>query len=201
VSERDGAQIGATTPGHYGAAPTGVTFAETTFAAAWNVQGDAELFVFAETARQLFGLMLPTTPNTVARTNALTALWLGPTSWLLVAADGSTLTDFAAKRERLNGARGALFDITATFVAWTLAGPSAATVLAKGCPLDFHPRAFATGSCAQSVLGHVNALVYRRDASTFTLIVGRSYARGVWRMLCEAAAQYGYDVLAAVPFR
>lgn len=201
MSERDGPEIGAAAPGHYGAASTGVTLAETTFASAWNVQGDAELFVLAETARQVFGLMLPTIPNTVSRTDALTALWLGPTSWLLVAAEASTLTDFAAKRARLNGARGALFDITATFVAWTIAGPRAAAVLAKGCPLDFHPRAFAEGTCAQSVFGHVNALIYRRAASTFTLIVGRSYARSVWRMLCESAAQYGYDVLPPAPFR
>lgn len=201
MSEPDHPEFGAAAPRHYGPTPSGVTLAETTFAAAWNVQGDAELFVFAETARQLFGLALPTTPNTVSRTDALTALWLGPTSWLLVAAEASTLTDFAAKRARLNGARGALFDITATFVAWTIAGPRAATMLAKGCPLDFHPRAFAENTCAQSVFGHVNALIYRRDASTFTLIVGRSHARGVWRMLCESAAQYGYEVLSPAPFR
>ena len=201
MSELDGAGIGATAPGHYGAASTGVTLAETTFAGAWNVQGDAELFIVAETARQLFGLALPTTPNTVSRTDALTALWLGPTSWLLVAADASALTDFAAKRARLNGARGALFDITATCLAWTIAGARATTVLAKGCPLDFHPRAFAEGTCAQSLFGRVNTLFYRRDASTFTLIVGRSYAKSIWRALCVSAAQYGYGVLPAVPFR
>ena len=201
MSERDGPEIGATAPGHYGAAATGVTLAETTFAHAWNVQGDAELFIFAETARQVFGFALPTTPNTVSRTDALTALWLGPTSWLLVAAEAPALTDFAAKRTRLNGARGALFDITATCLAWTIAGPRATTVLAKGCPLDFHPRAFAEGACAQSVFGHVNTLFYRRDTSTFTLIVGRSYAKSIWRTLCVSAAQYGYDVLPTVPFR
>jgi sarcosine oxidase, subunit gamma len=201
VPERDESQIGASAPGHYGPASNGVTLAETTFAAAWNVQGDADLFLFAETARQLFGVALPTVPNTTARTDALTAIWLGPTSWLLFATSASTLSDFGAKRATLNAARGALFDITASCVAWTIAGPRAATVLAKGCPLDFHPRTFAEGACAQSLFAHVNTLFYRRDASTFMLIVARSYARGIWRTLCESAAQYGYDVLPGAPFR
>ena len=201
MSEREAPEIGASAPGHYGPVPSGVTFAETTFAAAWNVQGDAELFLFAQTARQVFGLALPGAPNTTSRTDALTALWLGPKSWLLVAAEPSTLTDFAAKRAKINDARGALFDITASCCAWTVAGPQATTVLAKGCPLDFHPRVFAERACAQSLFGHVNVLFYRRNAASFTLVVARSFARGVWRTLCRSAAQYGYDVLPPVPFR
>jgi sarcosine oxidase subunit gamma len=192
--------IGSPAPGHYGPAPAGVTFAETTLATAWNAQGDAARALFADEARRLFGVALPTAPNATARTDALTALWLGPTSGLLVAGGASPLTDYASKRAALNAAGGALFDVTASSVGWTIAGARAAAVLAKGCPLDFHPRAFAAGTCAQSVQGHVNALYYRRDAEAFTLLVARSYARGVWRTLCLSAAQYGYDVLPARTF-
>lgn len=187
--------IGSPVPGHYGPAPSGVTFAETRIAAAWNVQGDGTRPPFAESVHRLFGLALPTAPNTTTRNTALTALWLGATSWLLVASDAAALVDFTAKRDALTAASGALFDVTASCAGWTIAGPRATTVLATGCPLDFHPRAFAAGTCAQSVFGHVNTLFYRRDASSFTLIVARSYARGVWRALCQAAAQHGYDVL------
>ncbi len=70
-------------------------------------------------------------------------------------------------------------------------------MLAKSCPIDFHPDAFPVGACAQSVFGRVNALFYRQDAGpTFVLFVGRSFARDVWRTLCESSAQYGYDVVA-----
>lgn len=186
--------------GHYGPAPAGTTLAETTFAVAWNVQGDAHRRAFADEVRSLFDVTLPTAPNTTARRAALTTLWLGPTSWLIVASEATALTDFAASRNALNAAGGALFDVTASCLAWTVDGPRAATVLAKGCPLDFHPRAFAAGACAQSVLGHVNTLFYRRDPSSFTLVVARSYARGVWRSLCQWAAQYGFDVLPARRF-
>ena len=201
VSESTAHAIGSTAPGHYGPTPGGVTLAEASIAVAWNVQGDAARPLFFDEVRQLFGVALPTAPNTTAMAGARTALWLGPTSWLLVARGAAALTDFVAKRDALNAAGGALFDLTASRVAWTLSGARAATVLATGCPLDFHPRAFATGTCAQSVFGHVGALFVKHDdAPTFTVMVARSYAHDVWRTLCLSAAQYGYDVGQPAPF-
>jgi sarcosine oxidase subunit gamma len=101
--------------------------------------------------------------------------------------------DFDTTREAINAAGGALFDVSASRIAWTIAGPRAATVLASGCPLDFHPRAFPACTCAQSVFGHVNVLVEKRDDSpAFVLMVARSFA--------SVAAQYGCDVLAARPY-
>jgi sarcosine oxidase subunit gamma len=188
--------IGAAMPGHYGPATTGVTLAETNFAGAWNVQGDVRRPDFIGVVRRLFDVALPVAPNTTARTPMLTALWLGPASWLLVAAGKVAEGDFAARRDALNAAGGALFDVSASRVAWTVAGTHAGDVLANGCPLDFHPRAFAEGACAQSVFGQVNALVYRRAAGpVFTLMVPRSLARDAWLLLCRSAAPHGYEVL------
>jgi sarcosine oxidase subunit gamma len=187
--------------GHYGVSATGLTIGEVTIATAWNVQGDATRPDFVQEARRLFDVALPTKPNTTAGSDTLTALWLGPESWLLVAGGASSLTDFVAKRDALNQKGGALFDVSASRVAWAIAGPRAAQVLAKGCPLDFHPRAFAVGACAQSVYGDVNVLIEKRDETpTFTLMAARSLARDVDRALGVGAAQYGFDVLAARPY-
>jgi sarcosine oxidase, subunit gamma len=187
--------------GHYGVPGTGLTIAELTIATAWNLQGDATRPDFVLEARRLFDLVLPIEPNTTARSDTLTALWLGPRSWLLAAGGASMLTDFAAKRDALNQLGGALFDVSASRVAWALAGPRATDVLAKGCPLDFHRRAFSAGACAQSVCGHVDVLVEKRDETpTFTLMVARSFARDVDRALGAVAAQYGFDVLAERPY-
>jgi sarcosine oxidase subunit gamma len=86
-------------------------------------------------------------------------------------------------------------------VAWSIGGPGAATVLATGCPLDFHARAFAPGTCAQSLFAHVNALILRRANGDFTLLVARSFARDIGATLCAAAAQHGYEILAPAPLR
>jgi sarcosine oxidase, subunit gamma len=187
--------------GHRGVRATGLTIAEVTIAASWNLQGDPTRADFVDEAHRLFDVALPIKANTTARSDTLTALWFGPESWLLVAGAESSLTDFREKRDAVNQQGGALFDVSASRVAWTLAGPRAPDVLAKGCPLDFHPRAFAIGACAQSLYGHVGVLIEKRDeAPTFTLMVARSFARDVDRALGIVAAQYGLDVLAARPY-
>jgi sarcosine oxidase, subunit gamma len=187
--------------GHHGVSETGLTVAELTIAASWNLQGDPTRPDFTDEARRLFDFALPIKANTTARSDTLTALWLGPESWLLVAGAESSLTDFAEKRDAINQQGGALFDVSASRIAWALAGARAPEVLANGCPLDFHPRAFAVGACAQSLYGHVNVLIEKRDETpTFTLMVARSFARDVDRALGIVAAQYGLDVLAARPY-
>jgi sarcosine oxidase, subunit gamma len=201
VSDLATGTIGATAPGHYGAGPAQVTLSCVTLTAAWNLQGDARQASFAEEARQLFGVALPQMPNTTARREALTALWLGPRSWLFVAGGTPALVDFEARRDAVNALRGALFDMSASRIAYRVAGASARSVLAGGCPLDLHSRTFTPGGCAQSLYGQVNALYYRPDETqTFIVMVARSFARDVWHALCVSAAQYGYGVTPAVSF-
>lgn len=201
MAEHDDAE-GLLQPGHYGAPGSGVAFSEATIGAAWNIQGTAARAGFVDELQRSFGVALPVAPNTISKTDTMTTLWLGPTSWLVVAGGASPLVDFNAKREALNAAGGALFDLSASRIAWTISGPHSATVLAKGCPLDFHPRAFVAGTCAQSMLGHVNALFVKADdAPAFTVMVARSFARNVWHALRESAAQCGYDVRAPASFR
>jgi sarcosine oxidase subunit gamma len=201
VADRDDV-FDVTRPGHYGAAGQGVAIAEVSIAAAWNVQGDPARASFIDDARRWFDIALPTSPNTIAVAPLLTAVWLGPRSWLLASGGDSQLVSFAVKRDALNAAGGALFDVSASRVGWRLSGPRATAVLAKSCPLDFHPRAFAANTCAQSLLGHINALFIKHDdAPTFTVLVARSLARDVVHALVESAAQYGVDVLPPASFR
>jgi len=187
-------------PGHYGAAGTGVTFAETTIASAWNVQGRAERGLFLDEVRTRLGVSLPVDPNTIAKSDTVTALWLGPGSWLLVSRDEAPPGVFDTSSAALNAAGGALFDVSDSRVAWTIAGAHAATILAKGCPLDFHPGVFRAGMCAQSLLGHIGAL-FVKEGDAFTVMVARSFARDVWHALTGTAAQYGYQVLPSAPYR
>lgn len=201
MSERND-DIESMAPGHYGVEATGITLAEATMATAWNVQGDPARASFVTGVAQLFGVPLPLLPNMTKRGNEVIAFWLGPRSWLLVesAPVPSALDDFGAKRDALNALGGAVFDVSASRVAYRIRGAQTETVLAKSCPLDFHPGVFPVGGCAQSVSGHINALFYRQDAApTFVMLVARSFARDVWRGLCRSSAQYGYDVVAPRP--
>jgi len=191
-----------TQPRHYGDDGSGVTIGEASIAAAWNVQGDPARASFVDEVRRVFDIALPTSPNTIAVSAAFTAIWLGPRSWLLASVGASSLAEYIQKRDAINAAGGALFDVSGSRVAWAVSGPRAAIVLAKSCPLDFHPRAFSAGTCAQSHIGHVNALFIKHDdAPTFTVMVARSFARDVLQALVESAAQYGCDVRPPVSLR
>lgn len=57
-----------------------------------------------------------------------------------------------------------------------LEGDGAADVLARLTPLDLNPAILRPGSCARSLLGHMNALFVRRGADAFEMWVFRSMA-------------------------
>jgi sarcosine oxidase, subunit gamma len=191
--------------GHYGATAIGIALSEATIAAAWNLHGNPAQRTFTDCAQQLFGAPLPQAPNTATADRNMTMLWLGPRSWLLVESRRPELppmlADLDRSRDAVNAAGGALFDVSASRVAYRVSGTHAEVVLAKSCPLDFDRAVFPAGACAQSLFGRMNALVYRPDAaSTFLLLVARSLAGDAWRLLCRSSAQYGYDVTAQQPF-
>jgi len=167
--------------------------AELVLSTAWNVQGDSARSAFTDEVLRTFAVALPVSPNSTSRGDQLTAFWLGPRSWLLVGErTASPLADFTGARDALNAVGGALFDVSSSRVAYRVAGPNATAILASGCPLDLHERVFRAGACAQSVFGHVNALVYKEDdAPTFTVMVARSFARDVSRALHGLAVRYG----------
>jgi sarcosine oxidase subunit gamma len=60
--------------------------------------------------------------------------------------------------------------------------------LAKGCTLDFHPRVFRPGTCAQSGLAKANVLIrLGDDPDSFDVVVRRSFADYLLRWLRHAA--------------
>ncbi len=192
-------------PGHYGAEGTGCRIHVVTLGAVWNVQGEPARTSIIADVEQLFGIALPLVPNTAMRSETLLGLWIGPRSWLLldggVSGRAAALVDFAAKRDALNAGGGALFDVSASRVGFTIRGARAADVLAASGPLDFDSRVFASGHCAQSVLGRSGALYYRHETPPgFTVMVARSFAADAWRVLCVAAASWGYEVGPPAPF-
>jgi sarcosine oxidase subunit gamma len=70
-------------------------------------------------------------------------------------------------------------------------GSNARAVLAKGCPLDLHERAFAAGRCAQTLLAKVPVLVHRAGVEpTFEIHVARSFRDYAWVWLQAAASEY-----------
>ncbi|MCC7274158.1 MAG: sarcosine oxidase subunit gamma [Alphaproteobacteria bacterium] len=135
-------------------------------------------------------LALPTEPNRVASDGGRAAVWLGPDEWLILLPRGDVASTVARLEMALDGGHFAAVDTSAARLGLALSGPAARQVLAKGCGLDLHPRAFAPGDCAQTALARVPVLLVQRDeAPTFWVFVRPSYAVFLARWLIDAIAE------------
>ena len=166
-----------------------------------ELRGDPGDRVFMAAVGRAIDLLLPGEPNTTAARGDLVALWLGPDAWLLTCAPDEAALHIGSLREALADVHAAITDVSDGRVALRLRGPNARDVLAKGCPLDLHPRTFGAGRCAQSLLAKASMLVHlvAEDAigPTFDLYVARSFAHCVFAWLEDAGREYGVQVGAA----
>jgi sarcosine oxidase, subunit gamma len=168
---------------------TGLTIGERGFRAQWVVRGDADNEILAKAVKEVTGSDLPTTPNTSSSTGYIDILWQGPDEWLVVAPDGSDAGPRLA--DACQDIHVAVTDVSESRTLVVLAGDHARDVLAKGCALDLHPRSFATGQCAQSMLGHIHIILHQKsDAPEYDVYVHRSFAESLWMWLEDAAAEY-----------
>ncbi len=173
----------------------GVMLGERPFRGHLNLRGSARDIGFLDGVRTVLGLDLPLIPNTSASGDGVTALWLGPDEWLL-SLDSDQAEEAAAKlRDALATVHAAITDVSHARTVLGLAGPDAREVLAKGCGLDLHPRAFAVGACAQSTLAKATVILHLVDATpTFEIHIGRSFAQYLWVWLQDAAGEYGFTL-------
>jgi len=154
-----------------------------------NLRGTGAPFLAA--AERALGLQLPMEPNTTSRRDDVLALWLGPDEWLLHAPLDRTSDFDRALREGLAGQHAALVDVTDQWTVLRLSGERARTVLAKGCPLDLHPRVFRATGCAQSRYLKAGVLIDQADdVPSYDIRVHRSFAKYLWTALVDAAREF-----------
>jgi sarcosine oxidase subunit gamma len=164
-----------------------------------DLRGDPHDRTFMTAIGRVLDLLLPTEPCTSATRERISALWLGPDQWLLACPEPEVAGLVGSLREALFDAHAAITDVTDGRVAFRLAGPSGRDVLAKGCPLDLHPRAFPLGACAQSLLAKASVLIHlldedRERGPSFDVYVARSFAHYLWLWLEDAGREYGAQI-------
>jgi sarcosine oxidase subunit gamma len=163
-----------------------------------ELRGDPDDRAFMAAVGRTLDVLLPGEPNTTAARGDLTALWLGPDAWLLTCPPDEVAAHIGSLREAVSDVHAAITDVSDGRVALRLGGPNARDVLAKGCPLDLHPRAFAAGRCAQSLLAKSSVLIHLLDddvpGPTFDVYVARSFAHYLFAWLEDAGREYGVQV-------
>ena len=148
---------------------------------------------FASAVQQTLGVNIPATSPGTAKSDDLTALWMGPDRWWLVA-DGPVLPSVNELHQKLTAFNAAVVEVGDAFVTVKIAGPKSRDVLAKGCTIDLHPRAFKTGSVVQTNLAKAQIALYQLDETTYQIFARRSFAEYLWTWLEDAGIEYGVSI-------
>jgi heterotetrameric sarcosine oxidase gamma subunit len=181
-------------PGRFGArgGAAGLVIAERTMALASVVARRGQVDALARRVAETYGLRLPDGPCR-ATAGGVTFVGVGPGQWI-ASADGAP--DFVRRLRSDLSQFAAIADQSDSRLIVRLSGPRARDVLAKGVPVDLHPRAFKVGDVAVTLVAHIGVQIdLIDDAPTFQLMAPRSMAGSFWLWLCASAAEFGYDVV------
>ena len=160
-----------------------------------NLRGDTRDAAFLAAVEATTGCRVPEAPNTVARGTHYDLLWLGPDEWLArsttplnVASAASAAPLEGALRTSFAGLFASATDIGSGFTVLQIKGTHVREVLARGCPLDLHPRQFKVGQCAQSFYFKSSLTLLLTADDTFELVIRRSFADYFINIMLDAAA-------------
>jgi sarcosine oxidase, subunit gamma len=176
---------------HHSGSPKAFRLSERPFLELVNVRGDTRDPAFVKSIQSVIGCAVPEKPNTIARGNGYTMLWLGPDEWLVfsdAAHDASRAAPLEAKlRESFAGQFSAAVDIGSGYTVLEIDGPKTREVLSRGCPLDLHPKVFGEGQCAQSHFFKASMTIVPLGGDRYDLVIRRSFADYFVKIMLDAA--------------
>jgi sarcosine oxidase subunit gamma len=145
----------------------------------------------ADAVRTTFAIELPDRPRRVAGRD-MAFIWSGPEQWLAHMGPAPS-AGMEAVLAPLAG-MAALVDQSHGRTMLRVAGPRVRDTLAKGFPIDLHPRTFRPGDTAVTAVAHIGAQIWQiDDAPTYEIAVARGFALSFWHWLEASAAEYGID--------
>jgi sarcosine oxidase subunit gamma len=174
----------------------GVFLTERSFFGHINLRGNPGDSGFLDAVQRCLRIPLPRQPNTVTKGETVSALWLGPDEWLLITPP-KTGHEFANDlRDSLQGVFSSVTNVADGQTIFRISGAHVVAVLRKGCSLDFDPRVFGPGCCAQTLIAKVGVLIHCLDQSPcFDLVVRRSFSEYFGYWIQDAAVDYGFAVV------
>jgi sarcosine oxidase, subunit gamma len=169
----------------------GLVIEERAQRSAIDLRGDPRDVRFVRAVQSVTDLLPPSDASATASGLLGSILWLGPDQWLILsdtqAAEGLIISLHTA----LKDIPSAVTDVGHARIVYAVSGSNARALLAKGCLLDLHERAFPLGRSAQTLLAKVPVIVHRSGAEPrFDLFVAHSFRDYAWNWLQTAASEY-----------
>ena len=135
-------------------------------------------------AGKALGFDLPDRPKTSGSRKGVSALWLGPDEWLVIA--GEAGSDGLA--EKLGGIAGvSAVNVSHRSAAIAVEGAAAEAVIAAGYPQDIRLRSFPVGACSRTILSKTEIVLWRTGETRFEIECWRSFSDYAWLYLVEAS--------------
>ena len=161
------------------------------------IGSEADLSALTQHFADRYAVELPSIPKGVV-VNDITVLWAGPLQWLVI----SRQADLPSRLSTDLGHIAAVSDQSDARAVLRMEGTSVRAALAKGCPIDLHPRAFGHGVTAVTTIAGIGVQIWRDDdGDAFHLAVARSMAGSFWSWLMGSSAEFGVEVLEPQDFR
>jgi sarcosine oxidase subunit alpha len=145
------------------------------------------------TMEEHFGAACPA-PGRTETGRGVTIHWSGAEQWFVMADDKAegdlfdqvvgALAECASVSEQSHGR-----------ITLSVSGVRARDVLAKGTPVDLHPRVFEVGHCAVTQMAHVGVHIARVGEDAYVLSLFRGFAESFWQWLGEMSEEFGYEVI------
>jgi len=140
--------------------------------------------------QRAYGLSLPLDPNTVSGVDA-PVFWMGPGKWMIVNDCHETERFRERVKSVLHDVVCIVSDCSDVHTVIRVSGRNARALIARGCSLDLHPKHFAPGHCAQSLIARIPVLLHQiDDLPSFDLYVDTSFSVYFWHWLQDASSEY-----------
>ena len=139
--------------------------------------------------RERYGVDLPDTPQRVEGKD-IAFIWAGPDQWIAIAERGQD-RDIEVELKPLLDGLSSIVDQSDARAVVRISGPRARDVLAKGVPIDLHPRAFKANNVAITHASHIGIIFWQiDDAPTYEIAMFRSFADSFAHWLIESSAEF-----------
>ena len=157
------------------------------------IRGKTKNFITA--IGKSLNMILPTEANTSTSGETLTALWLSPDEWMLLS--NKPLSDdtntYEAEDNLINNISkvnlGAITDVSDQFVMINIKGSKVFDLFATGSPFNFNEFKDKKGSVVQTILSHIDVIIYHTEINEVNLLVRRSFSEHLYSWINDSASR------------
>lgn len=139
--------------------------------------------------RERYGVDLPDTPQRVEGKD-IAFIWAGRDQWIAIAERGQK-RDIEVELKPLLDGLSSVVDQSDARAVMRISGSRARDVLAKGVPIDLHPRAFKANGVAITHASHIGIILWQiDDAPTYEIAMFRGFADSFAHWLRDSSAEF-----------